>query len=323
MTSALLTWRNGEAMAVTGGIEYEDERQRGTSEFDGFPNPSVDVQRNNMGYFTQGVFSTAHTSVTLGGRLDDNSQFDAHGTYRAGIVYRLRDVTRLRASLGTGFKEPSFFENYATGFFRGNPHLKPERSQSWEVGVERGSVVLTYFNQRFRDLIEFSFAPVGPDSVNYFNVGRALADGIEASVAGNLSRTVAFSLQYTFLHTRVEESGSPNNPDGAFVPGKTLIRRPTHAISPELSATTGRVHVKLGGKWVGSRDDLDFTRPAGQQRVTLEPYARVNLAAEYNLDRFVLSGRIENLFDDQTQEIAGYKPRGRTLLIGGRVAVGL
>jgi vitamin B12 transporter len=81
--------------------------------------------------------------------------------------------------------------------------------------------------------------------------------------------------------------------------------------------------VTLGGKWVGSRDDLDFTRPAGQQRVTLEPYARVNLAAEYNLDRFVLSGRIENLFDDQTQEIAGYKPRGRTLLIGGRVAVGL
>ena len=72
-----------------------------------------------------------------------------------------------------------------------------------------------------------------------------------------------------------------------------------------------------------SDDDIDFTRPLGQQRVTLEPYARVNLAAEYDLDRFVLSGRVDNLFNDQTQEIAGYRPRGRTVLIGGRFTLAL
>lgn len=81
--------------------------------------------------------------------------------------------------------------------------------------------------------------------------------------------------------------------------------------------------MSVGGRWVGSRDDLDFSRPAGQRRVVLDPYARVNLAVEYDLDRVVLSGRVENLFNDQTQEIAGFKPRGGTVLVGARVAVGL
>jgi len=51
-------------------------------------------------------------------------------------VYRLEQA-RLRVSVGRGFKEPTFFENFARGFVVGNPHLKPERSLSWEVGVER------------------------------------------------------------------------------------------------------------------------------------------------------------------------------------------
>ena len=45
---------------------------------------------------------------------------------------------RFRASAGTGIKEPTFFENYATGFTIGNPDLAPERSSSWEVGWEQG-----------------------------------------------------------------------------------------------------------------------------------------------------------------------------------------
>jgi vitamin B12 transporter len=234
----------------------------------------------------------------------------------------------VRVSGGTGFKEPTFLENFAHGFVQGNPNLDPERSTSWEAGVEqgiagrRGSITVTYFNQRFRDLIEFNPAPpVGQPS--YFNVGDAIANGIEATVAANLSPAAAFSLRYTYLHTRVEESGSPNDPDGLFVPGDALIRRPEHLVSPELTANSGRAHVRLAGRWVGSRDDLDFNRPAGQRRVVLDPYTRVNLAAEYDLDRIVLSGRVENLFNDQTQEIAGFRPRGRTIIVGGRFLVGL
>ena len=319
-TSAMLNWRAHGGASVTGGIEYEDERQHGTSQFTsaafGPFSDSIDVQRNNTGYFTQAVVPAGRAAVTLGSRLDDNSQFGTHATYRGGVVYRL-DLARVRFSAGTGFKEPTFFENFARGFVVGNPHLKPERSLSWEVGVERGPVAVTYFNQRFRDLIEYSSTPVGPDSVNYFNVGAAIADGVEASLDQKVTTRVALSVKYTYLHTRVQQSGSASDPDGLFVPGKPLIRRPVHTIAPQLVATMGtQTRVTLGARWVGKRDDLDFSRPVGQRRVSQNSYTRVNLAAEYTLHRVVLSGSAENLFNDQAQEIPGFRPRGRTLLLG-------
>jgi len=319
-TSALLTWRAhaGEGASVTTGIEYEDERQHGRSEFTsaGFPSPdSIDVQRHTTGFFTQAVVPAGRAAVTLGSRLDDNSQFGQHATYRAGVVYRL-DQVRVRGSVGTGFKEPNFYENFAHGFVVGNPNLKPERSLSWEVGVERGGVAVTYFNQRFRDLIEYSPTPIGPDSVNYFNVGGAIANGIEATARASIATSVVLSLNYTFLHTRVLESGS-TDPNGLFVPGKPLVRRPAHTLAPQLSATVGaHGRVNLGALWVGKRDDV------GPSRVTLQPYTRVNLSGEYTVGRVILSGRVDNAFNDQRQEINGYRPRGRSVMFGGRFTVG-
>ncbi len=324
-TSALLTWHARDAVTVTGGLEYEDERQRGTSEFSAsfgtFPD-SIAVQRNNTGFFTQAVIGAGRAAVTLGGRVDDNSQFGSHGTYRAGVVYRLTASTRLRASAGTGFKEPTFFETFAHGFVLGNPDLDPERSRSWELGVARGGIAVTYFNQRFRDLVEYNPAPA-PGTPNYFNVGGASADGVEASLDAKVTARVVFSVNYTYLHTRVEESGSAGDPDGLFVPGKPLIRRPAHTLAPQLVATLGgAARVTLGARWVGRRDDLDFTRPVGQRRVSRSPYSRVHLAAEYTLHRLVLAGSAENLFNDQAQEVPGFRPLGRTVLVGGRLAVG-
>ena len=323
-SSALLSWHAHDALSITGGIEYEDERQRGTSEFSAsfgtFPD-SIRVRRNNTGYFTQAIIGAGRAALTVGGRLDDNSQFGSHATYRTGVVYRISGDTKLRASLGTGFKEPTFFENFASGFTLGNPDLKPERSQSWEAGIEHGGFSVTYFNQRFRDLIEYNPAPP-PGTPNYFNVGGAIADGIEASFAGLVTTRVVFSAKYTFLHTRVQRSGS-NDPDGLFVPGKSLIRRPAHVLAPELAATVGaRARVTLGARWIGRRDDLDFSRPVGQRRVTRDPYTRVNVSGEYTLSRMVWTASVENLFNDQAQEIPGYRPRGRTVLVGGRVTVG-
>jgi len=317
-TSALLTWHAAERVAVSGGIELEAERQRGTSQFSSTlsgsgPLDTIAVRRNNNGYFGQAVLTVGAAAVTVGSRLDANSQFGTHATYRAGFVYRI-DQFRVRLSGGTGFKEPTFFENFAHGFVTGNPDLKPERSQSWEAGVERGAVTLTYFNQRFRDLIEYDPGPP-PGVPNYYNVGDAIADGIEANAGTNVGHHVALSLSYTYLHTRVEKSGS-SNPNGLFVPGKPLVRRPAHTVAPQVVVTLGaRARVILGGRWVGKRDDV------GAQRVTLPPYTRVNLSSEYTVGSFVLSGSLENAFNDQAQEINGFRPLGRTVLLGVRVAL--
>jgi vitamin B12 transporter len=336
---ALATWRRA-GTAVTAGIDYEDERQSGRSvvsaSFGTFPD-SIDVRRWNAGYYAQALVNgDSPLGLTLGARLDDNSQFGAHGTFRVGVSYRINPATRLRATVGTGYKEPTFFENFARGSVHGNPNLDPERSASWEAGFERTwsderlRVALTYFDQRFRDLIEFTFTPAPPDTLNYFNVVGASARGIEASAELRLARGVVATLAYTYLHTRVDNPGLDSSADGLFVAGHRLLRRPMHTVTPQVSAALGgRGHVVLTGRLVGRRDDLDFSRPTGERRVSLRSYVRVNLAGQYALlghdgaGRLVmLTAQIENLFDDRSPEIAGFLPRGRTVLAGGRVGVG-
>ena len=335
---ALVTWRSRGA-ALTAGVDYEDERQRGRSEFSAsygtFPD-SIAVRRWTTGYYGQALLGVAGpVAVTLGARLDDNSQFGGHGTFRAGASWRLDGNARFRVAVGTGFKEPTFFENFARGFVQGNPDLNPERSFSWEAGLDRTlaagrlSVAVTYFNQRFRDLIEFTFTPP-PGDPNYFNVAGAVADGVEAEITGTVANGVVAAVRYTYLHTRVVEQGLDGGPSGQFLAGQPLLRRPAHTLVPEVTATLGdRARLTLGGRWVGERDDLSFP-PSGAQRVTLRPYTRVNLAAEYDFRRprsrgagLVLSGSVQNALDERAQEIAGFRPRGRTVLIGGRVTFGL
>ena len=322
----LLTWRPREeaSTSLSAGVDYEDERQRGRSEFSAsfgtFPD-SIDVQRWTTGYYAQAVLDARSVAITAGGRVDDNSQFDTHGTYRIGIVVDPRGVTRLRASLGTGFKEPTFFENFAQGFVTGNPDLKPERSTSWEAGVDRSlaggrwTLGATFFDQHFRDLIDFTGS-------TYFNVPGANSRGVELDVNGMVTPAFVVAVRYTFLHTNVSTGGADSSADALFVPGQPLLRRPAHSFAPEVGMHLGgQTRLILGVRWVGRRDDLDFNQPVGSRRVTLDPYTHVNVAAEYTLSWIQFTAKVENAFDDRSPEIAAFKPRGRTVLLGGRVSV--
>jgi vitamin B12 transporter len=327
---ALVTWRPRTATALSAGVDYEDERQRGRSEFSAsfgdFPD-SIRVQRSTAGYYAQAVFDAFPFAITVGGRLDENSTFHTHGTYRIGLVFHPRGETRLRFSAGTGFKEPTFFENFSRLIgAMGNPDLKPERSTSWEAGIDRtlagGRVSLgaTYFDQRFYDLIDYN-GSVAVGQSNYFNVPGATSRGVEVEISDVLTPAFGVVLRYTYLRARASRAGSDTSRDALFVPGEPLLRRPTYTVAPEIDMTPGRrTRLTFGARAVGRRDDLDFSRPAGNRRVTLAPYAHLNFAAEYTFGAVQLSGRVENLLNDQAPELAGFRPRGRTFSLGCRVA---
>jgi len=265
-------------------------------------------------------------SVTAGARIEDNQRFGTYGTYRAGASYRLAERTHLRASVGTGFKEPSLFQNYASGFTVGNPNLKPERVFSWEAGLDqtlgRGvTVQATYFNQRFRQLIEYD----GTASVNYFNVPASWARGVEAGVHAGLGTWGALSATYTYLQTRVTAGDTGST--AQFLNGQPLIRRPSHSVTLSGSAALpAGGSVEAEWSYVGRRQDIDFN--AGG-RVTLPAYGRVNVSARYPLtllggvaSGLSLDARVENALDAHYQEVRGFPARGRTVILGGSWSLG-
>jgi vitamin B12 transporter len=269
--------------------------------------------------------------LNAGVRVDDNDTFGTFFTYRGGATYQHATGTRLRAAVGKAFKEPTFFENFAnSSFVVGNPDLKPERSRSWELGAEqilvggRALIGVTYFDQQFRDLVQYNPMPPNPGDPNYFNVAAADASGLEFEGRARVSH-IEVDGSYTRLHTEVSDAGFDDGPGAAFVEGERMLRRPTHAMSLGARYATERATFGINIRHVGNRDDRDFsTYPATP--ITLDSYTKVDISTAWTVgvaaDRLpdlTVTLRVANLFDREYQEVFGFPARGRTVMVGGRV----
>jgi vitamin B12 transporter len=323
-------------LIITAGAqaEREIERQSGvtTSNFGGINTTAdtpFDRSRNTLGYYAQALLDLpSGLAVNVNARVDDNSAFGTFFTYRAGAAYRVLSQTRLRASLGRAFKAPTFCEQFCDApFVVGDSSLSPERSTSWEVGLEQGlvrdvSLWATYFDQRFRDVIVYD-GTVAAGLPTYGNGAGARSRGLETGLTVALWATVRASASYTYLDARA--TNDAGLPSASFASGERLIRRPRH--SAELTLH-GRVldRAELGGSltYVGRRDDVDFNQ-FPSQRVELPPYTIVDLAADIEVlrprpHRAGLSAvlRVENLFNRQYDQVVGFPGRDRGVFGGAR-----
>jgi vitamin B12 transporter len=317
-------------------IEDEDERTHSVSRSDfGNTLDSLVANRLNLGYYAQLQVEPVSRATLVGGvRLDDNAAFGMFVTYRAGVTYNFRFGTAIRGSLGKAFKEPNFLENYANSPFAvGNPDLVPERSNSWEVGAEqrvfdeRLGLGVAYFDQRFRDMIQYTFVTDNEGDPNYYNVAAARASGVELNVRAMVAPGFTVGGNYTYLNTSVTDAGFDSQPDDAFVEGERLLRRPTNHLAAfaEYRFPSDKAMAGLRVDHVGDRDDRDFSGST-TARVTLPSYTRVDANVEYRLVSrsttvfdVTLTGRIENLFGVEYQEAVGFPARGRALVVGARV----
>jgi vitamin B12 transporter len=324
-------------LTVTTGaqVERETERQSGesSSNFGGItttPDTPFDRGRTTLGYYAQGLLDLATgLALNLNARLDDNSRFGTFFTYRAGAAYRLPSHTRIRASLGRAFKAPTFCEQFCDApFVVGDSSLSPERSTSWEIGVEqeiadgRLAVWATYFDQRFRDMIVYD-GGVAPGEPTYRNGAAAKARGIETGFTIPLAPGAKATGSYTYLQTEATDDAGMASP--SFEAGTRLIRRPSHSAELALRArVVDRLSLFGSVTYVGKRDDVDFTQ-FPSQRVQLQAYALVDLAGELEIlkpsaGRPGLSGtlRVENLFDKDYDQVVGFAGRPRGIFGGAR-----
>ena len=322
---------------ATLGLEFESQSQRSFNESLSAFGPSNGQSENkrwNRGAYGHVVTAAGPLSLNGGLRVEDNERFGQFVTWQLGLTYSFSASGHLRGFAGSAIKEPTFFENYAAGFARGNPNLDPERSSSWELGIDHelmdGSLNLhaTYFDQAFRDLIQFTFSPPDPTDPNYFNVAEADARGIEAGASVLLGAfTVAGDFAWT--DTEVVDAGFDEGPGASFVEGESLLRRPQRVLSGSVSyAVDRRATVSATLLHVGNRADRDFSAsPAAP--VTLDAYSVVSLGGELTLVEpvsghpgFDLTIRGENLLDTSYQEVFGFTAPGRGLYAGGRITFG-
>ena len=277
------TWQNDFQLPIgtlVGGLEYLDQRVASNTLFKQTGRTVASVFGGYVGNFG------AH-GLQLNARHDDNSQFGGRDTGSLGYSYRVSDPLRVRASVGTAFKAPTFNDLYFPDFppfFFSNPNLRPERSRNREAGVDYRSgdrhFGVTIFQNDISDLITVFTDPVTFVS-NTVNLARVRTEGAEIAWRGTLWGWQTRA-QLTVQDPRDETTGSQ------------LRRRAKQYGSVGAERTFGPW--RFGADIIGSGERFDSTNEAPNTR--MHGYGLLNLTAGYALARdWSINARWNNVLD--------------------------
>jgi vitamin B12 transporter len=210
--------------------------------------------------------------------------------------------TKLRATYGTGFNSPTPEDRSGMLPYQlPNPDVRPEKSRGWDAGIDetmldsRLTLSATYFENRFRDLLEYEIADPVTYAGEVVNVDRATTRGIELSANARLCSVATARIGYTYLDAKDDVSDI------------RLIRRPRHALD-------GGIDTQITKQWtVGAGAHLVADRIDGAYGPTpLGGYTTFRVYSSYALrPDLILKVRAENVLNRSYQEVAGYPALSR------------
>jgi vitamin B12 transporter len=318
-----LDWQNNfflhPSNTLTVGVEQT--REKGRSEYStdsswgSFSSPFPLHRAETTGLYVQDYIRWRdRLFAAVGLRFDHHSQSGEALTYRLAPAYIFPTTrTKIRASLGTGFKSPSLYQLHAPPTLFGpigNVGLKPEKSLGWDAGIEqpfcggRMHLAATYFHNDFQNLIDFDIVQ------GYVNIGKAESQGVEIELEARPRDALLVTVVYTYLEARDK------------IEGTALLRRPRNSFSAALSySLLDKWSVSLSLGYTGRRDDMSYLTWSAR-RVTLTEFTLLNSVISYDLSRQVqLFGRLDNILDQKYELVYGYGTPGFSIQGGFRLAL--
>ena len=248
-------------------------------------------------------FLEANTSLTdeleISGtvRQTDSDDFGSNTSYRTAAIYRLNNGVAFRAMSSSGFRAPSLYERYAG--FGGNKNLKPEESETQEIGIEKvyqsgSSVRMTAFNTSVDNLIEYSGGYT--QSTN-----SRKSQGIEFEGKWLASDTISVDGTYTYVDAK---NGT-----------KVAARVPGHDFSLSISANiTPKINSNLKINHI-----MDYKDTVSGSLVDMPDYTVTNLAVSYDMSNNLLGYvRIQDLMDTDYETVKDFNTGGRQIFAGIR-----
>ncbi len=340
----------GASSSMTAGVEGQREEARSTY-ITGEQFGQVPVERWTVGYFGEWRQALgAAASFTGGIRIDrihrdalegDPNPFSPRPAFaaddRVSVNPRLSfawspwqgadgaSPARVHAAFGTGIRPPDAYEIA----FTDNPELKPERSRSFELGIDATTtaapvtVDATFFHNTFDDLI----VAVGSfgDASRYRtdNISNARAQGLELGGTWRPANRITLRVAYTWLDTDILAVDRARQAPPPFEVGDPLIRRPRHHASADLLVTRGRFagFLDVGGR--GRTLDVDPSLGTFGGLFQSAGFVVANAGLTLRVHRMVdVFARVTNAFDREYEEVLGFPALGRSGFAGVRVAVG-
>ena len=318
-----IEWQNnfqiGKPLLLTAGYQYREQQGENLNLSTGGTTVSNHIISSHAGFAQAQLNMWDRVFATAGVRQDEYNVFSSATTYRTTAGYLHQETgTKVRGSYATGFRAPTINQLFFPDF--GTTNLKPEKSQSMDVGVDqyllnnRLTISGGFFWNRFRDMIvaqqsaalcgtQFGFANFCAQ-----NVGLVNTKGWEASVKYAVVRDVPLiksldvQAQYTNTLTRNLEQQPGNRAPRITVDQWSLIIS-YQPIDP--------LRINLEGRYIGSRfNDVNNLQP-------MRAFDVWNLSATYDVTNRVQTYlRADNIFNEKYEEVQLFGTPVRSIFVG-------
>jgi vitamin B12 transporter len=278
---------------------------------------TLDLDTLNLNSSTKGIYfhsdinaklfndCVGDFNVSFGFRLLDHSSFGSKFVYDFNPTYKINESALLYASYATGFNAPSLYQlyspnkDYLSGITRGNFHLKPEYSTSFEIGFKQSiaksfDISVDYFETRTDNLIEYVYLwdkNIGLDTLGndwrrndyrgdtYLNLGNQFSQGIEFSFSSEIRNDLKITGNVCLVNGKlryspeaVDTSATHGNhvqifSNGVFMNKKVeflgLTRRPSTANLGFVYSPQKQVTFRADIKYIGPRGDVYYDSNLG------------------------------------------------------------
>ena len=309
------------ATDLTFGYEYigDDVKSVLDSSSGGFPYQ----QNTKAGMVTNAYYAGLQTTVlqrvTLTGQVrQDYVAGDSPFTWRLGAVLNVPEIaTHFKAAYGTAFRAPALFDRFGIDSFGyvGNPNLKPETAQGWELGfttdvaafgrADFASFGATYFNEQVQQLIVTQFTPV----YTSVNIGSAHMQGVETDLTLRPASWLTLIATYTYTYALDADTGELllRRPQNTATFDATIRPLPKLTIAPELLYTGAFQDFLI--------DNNGFSTTTGNSGQGLI----ANLTITYDLTpQIQLYTHASNIFDSKFEPANGFVTPGPSVCSGVR-----
>lgn len=326
-----------DMVTLTGGVDWVNYEIETTS------SPVRATYDNPAGFLlAKAKLLDERLILSAGGRYDGyeveikegegGKEEDDHFTPNVGLAYLITDQLKLRVNYGQAFVMPGadqlaadYIDPYSGAPISGNADLKPEKSATWEGGLDFSNngifASLTYFHTDFEDKIEF--VSLSDGSRSWDNLGEAAINGIEGEINFDLGTFNDWDfvlrpyVRFTYL---TEFEDEDENRDLYYTPDWTASYGVTFSDWNGLSATFNVVYT--GDQSVEDYENWNYVDPV--EIVTLGSSTVASLTLTKTLlssDRWgklTLKGDITNLFNSDYEYVKGYPMPGRGYFLGLR-----
>ena len=267
--------------------------------------PAFNLNRTeDVGAYVQGIWDSGPWRINAGLRHDHNSDYHSVTNPRGAIVYHQNPRTSYKLVYGEAFQEPSPKDLFGGWNGRAsNPDLEPERARNLEA-------IATFQGERIMHDASIYIADYRNAIAGGQNVGGREVFGFEyrgsfrASNPISNSSDITGSLYYTYTDSQSERQY--NNETGIW----DLRKDETGDIAPHkvnltLNAPIGRFwNANVMANWISERNlfsenplraDSNPNRTVNRKA---EAYTKVDLNIKFETDRYRLSLKVENLFEE-------------------------